>query len=450
MRNLAGLWTLERKREAFEAAAAAESAGPADAATLDAIGGMYSAVGEYERALALFEKAVAAAPASAQYLFNLAATLRFLGQLDRAEHILDRVIELAPDDAEAYWLRSGLRRQTLEANHIHSLERALVEARDGARRTALYYALGKEYEDLERHDISFECFSAGASSKRKAMVYDVAADIEAIDAIARHHTRAALARMRPGLDCSSPIFVIGMPRSGTTLVERILASHSQVASVGESQNFTLSLLRLAQGPHRPLTRAQLIERSLQVSAASLGGEYLQRTDPEARAADRFVDKLPLNFLYAGLIHAALPGAKIVHVVRDPMDACYAMYKTLFATGYPFSYDLLELGRYYVAYRRLMEHWRQTLPEAIIDVHYEDVIADTAGQARRMLSFCGLAMEERCIAFHRNPGATTTASAAQVRQPIYATSIGRWRRVERHLVALRCLLAEQDCLGIPAA
>ena len=176
--------------------------------------------------------------------------------------------------------------------------------------------------------------------------------------------------------------------------------------------------------------------SAQIDPAALGREYLARSQPASGPQRFFIDKMPVNFLHCGLLHRALPRAKIIHVARQPLAACYAMYKTLFHNGYPFSYDLTEIGRYYIAYRRLMAHWQATLPRCIYDLSYEQLVSDPNGEIRRLLSFCGLDWQESCAEFHRNPSPTTTHSAHQVRRPIYDSAVAHWRHYARELEGLR--------------
>jgi hypothetical protein len=242
----------------------------------------------------------------------------------------------------------------------------------------------------------------------------------------------------PHHDSQRPIFILGLPRSGTTLVDRIISSHSQVDSLGEHRTLAMALTREAGGP---APKKELIERSTRIDFDALGRGYCNSIDGFGMDAPGLVDKTPQNFLYLGLIHLALPGARIIHLRRNPMDNCYAMYKTLFRAGYPFSYSLQDVGRYYIAYRRLMDHWRKTIPVAFLDVDYEAVIADQEGQTRRILDYCGLDWEDACLEFHRHSGPAATASAAQVRQPVYSSSVGLWRKYARQLAPFAGKLRE---------
>jgi hypothetical protein len=273
------------------------------------------------------------------------------------------------------------------------------------------------------------------------MRYDVATDLAILAKIREVYAASLFDGRIEGFDCADPIFIIGMPRTGTTLVERLLGSHSQVCAAGELNEFALELVRLARqlpGP-TPTSRLDFVAATAGLDFRALGEGYVRRT--RAMRDDRpfFIDKLPFNFLYAGLIHLALPRAKIISLRRHPLDTCYAVYKQLFKDAYPFSYDLDELGRYYIAYDELMRHWHSVMPGVIHTVAYEALVADLEGETRRLLDHCGLAWEEACLHFHRNSRASTTASAVQVRQPIYDTSIGKWRHYARQLEPLRASL-----------
>jgi hypothetical protein len=278
--------------------------------------------------------------------------------------------------------------------------------------------------------------------------YDVRYDVDTVDWIIRAFPQAPAEPIR-ACPSNEPIFIVGLPRSGTTLVERILGSHSDVFAAGELNHFAAALVSgvLSRTGGRPLPRPELIAGSRELDFAALGADYLERTRPATSHRRRFTDKMPLNYLYCGLIRRALPNARIVHVRRHPMASCYAMFKTLFKDGYPFSYDLNEIAQYYVGYRRLMDHWRQSMPGAIHDISYERLVRDLEGESRRLLSACGLEWQDSCLEFHRNPTATTTASAAQVRRPLYDSSLAQWRHYEQQLEPLRARLL---AAGIDAA
>ena len=440
------LIALGRLTRACEAAAAAQRVAGADAALWDAIGTVYSRGNDQQRALAAYDRAVALAPGNAQLLFNRATVRRFLGALAQAEADYDRVIALKPADYEAYKNRSDLRTQSADSNHIAELERLAAQSElDWRAAVQLHYALAKEYEDLGDYQRSFERLQRGARLRREHLRYDIAADLATVDWIVQTFP-ATLAETAPRArndalggnpGGAAPIFIVGLPRSGSTLVDRILSSHSMVSSAGELKSFALALVDAVrrQSGRSQMSRQELVAASASLDFAALGRDYLERARAAGAAGFCFIDKMPLNYLYCGLIRRALPDARIVHVSRSPMAACYAMYKTLFEDAYPFSYDLAEIGKYYLAYRRLMEHWQLTMPEAIFSLSYEALIADQLGQTRRLLEFCGLEWQQACAQFHDNPAPTTTASAVQVRQPIYDSSLSQWRHYQAQLAPL---------------
>jgi tetratricopeptide (TPR) repeat protein len=458
------LLALGRPAEACEAAAAAQSGASSDPLLLDAIGTLFSRANDQPRALAAYEQAVSLAPGNPHYIYNRATVYRFLGRLAESEADYDRVIALKATDFEAYTNRSELRSQSADANHIDELEALVARGiADWRGEVQVRYALAKEYEDLGKYQQSFRHLRQGAAKRREHMRYDVATDAATfgwiIDAYpgdtprnqdtarsedaagSEHVVRGETTARGEGAPSDAPVFIVGLPRSGTTLVDRILGSHSKVHSAGELDHFALALVdavRRASGGAQ-LSRRELIARSADLDFAALGQDYLDRAKFAAAGSERFTDKMPLNYLYCGLIRRALPNARIVNVFRSPMAACYAMYKTLFKDAYPFSYDLAEIARYYIGYRRLMDHWQTTLPGAIHAIGYEAVVAGPRDQIRKLLDFCGLEWQDSCAEFHKNPAPTTTASAAQVRRPLYDSSVSQWRHYAEELAELSALL-----------
>ena len=403
------------------------------------LGDLWSLLSDFAAAHRSYTQAIELASNESRYWFNRAAVGRFLGQLEAAEADYDRAIALAPADAQAYLNRSELRPQTAERNHIAELERALRRGPGSWRfEVPLRYALAKEYEDLGEYGLAWRHLSAGASLRRRHLQYDPSVDLKTVDWI-RQAFPAALVGS-PGAASTEPIFILGMPRTGSTLVDRILGSHAQVYSAGELPDFgAAAVAAVQQRRGQNVARQELIAGSAELDFAALGQDYLRRTRPRTGHTPYFTDKLPLNYLYCGLIARALPQARIVHVTRGPMATCYGIFKVLFDQGYPFSYDLGELADYYLGYLRLMTHWHTTLPGRIIDIAYEDLVVNTASEVQRLLGALSLPWQSQCLEFDKNPAPVATASAAQVRRPIYSSAVSIWRHYERELSPLAARL-----------
>jgi hypothetical protein len=378
---------------------------------------------------------------------DLATTLLFEGRTAEAEDAVALALQAAPHSGEALHLRATLRRQTTESNHVADIERRLAQSITLPRsRAAALFALAKEREDIGDHAGSWAALQEGAALKRSTLTgYDVHSEIATIDAIRTAWTPAAFAGVAPGYVGSGAIFIVGMPRTGTTLVERMLDRHSDVRSAGEMLDFGRVL---ASHSRRALDGGRgrtLVESSLHVDFSAMGADYARGAREAARGSARFIDKLPVNFMYCGMILAALPDARIVHLTREPMDCVYAVYKTLFNEAYNFSYDFDELAAYYACYRRIMDHWHQLMPGRILDVAYESVVSDSEAEARRVLGYCGLDWQQEVADPAANSRPSTTASSAQVREPVHAGSVGRWRQHATGLEPLRRRLVELGCL-----
>ncbi len=409
-----------------------EAAHRDDAHMLQHIGEYLMLAHQNEEAVQVYRRAANLRPRDPGALYNLAAALTAVGNMKEAEHLLDQVIGFDIHDYDAYQNRSTLRRQTNENNHVEALENLLNGPGAGRGEVQLGYALSKELEDLGEWRKSFHYLKRGADSRRRNLSYDVQADIDTMRAIAGAFDGAWLNDARTGHHSAAPIFVMGLPRSGTTLIDRIISSHDRVQSLGEINDFALTLMRLAQGAAGKLG---LVKAARDIDPAALGAAYVASTQGYGVTKAHFIDKTPANYLYIGLILKSLPDARIVHLRRDAMDNGYALYKALFRMGCPYSYDLSDIGRYMLAHDALMTHWRTIAPGRIIDIGYEDVVADTAGETRRLIAALGLDWQDACLNFHENRSAAATASAAQVRQPVYNTSVGLWRRYEAELAPL---------------
>ena len=447
------LLVLGERKATREAVNDAISRATKDVAVLIVAGSILNKCEDVVGALEIFRQAQRLQPDNASVLFNLATSLRFLGELEEAEEIINRVIQDCPDNHQSVLFRADLRRQTPENNHIDELEKRIAQgANDWKGEMNLYYALAKEAEDVGEYEKSFSALNRGSAVRRRHLEYDTKRDTAVLDDICNYYHDEFSCKQGNGFGSDEPIFVVGMPRTGTTLVERILTGHSAISSAGELHDFSSELVkeisRVFRG--RPVAMEDIVAASLKMDFSRLGRNYIaaarQATDS---TSPHFIDKLPFNFLYCGLIHRALPNAKIIHMVRNPLDTCYAVYKTLFGQAYPFSYDLDELANYYIAYRKLMAHWQKVIPGIIIDISYEDVVADLEQQARRLIAYCGLDWEPECLEFHKSKTVSTTASAVQIRQPVYSSSIQKWRNYERQLAPLKARLVAAGMVTEPA-
>lgn len=415
---------------------------PSDPRLLDTLGVVYTQCNAHDRAADAFRRACALAPDNAGYRFNLGVCLMFHGDNAGAEAELDACVRLEPRHWRAHYTLSQVRRQTVDDNHLERLQQALALA--GTSPTALLYvhmAMAKELEDLGRHAESFAHLVAGKSAPRKLLGYSSERDAELFDALA---DAVDADEGGPGPDSDEPIFIVGMPRTGTTLVDRIVSSHSAVHSAGELHNFAVAWKRALGGPNFRMFSAADLRASRKIDWAGLGRAYVESTRPVTGHTPRFTDKLPHNFLYLGFILKALPNAKVICVRRNPLDTCLSNFRQLFAPESPYfdySYDLLDTGRYYMAFDRLMRRWHERFPGRILDVQYEDVVDDLDASVRGILDHCGLPFEEACLRFERNSAPVTTASATQVRRPIYRSAMQRWKLYERELAPLAALFAK---------
>jgi tetratricopeptide (TPR) repeat protein len=401
------------------------------------LGGIYRETGETAKAAANFDRALELDPESTDVLLGKGNFCQEMGNLEMAAQLCDKALKLSPSKLNALCALVQARKVRAGDENMAALV-ALAEQTGKLpelQLRTLHFALGKCYDDIGQPDLAFKHFQEGGRLKRKHMDYDPDAQGREFDRIMAIFDQANLARLRTGgLASDLPVFVLGMPRSGTTLTEQIIASHPDVHGAGE-------LPYMIQIAKRPTAAGDIFPGNLTGLTPELvtawAGDYLDGLKKRAPDARRITDKMPGNFLILGLIHAMLPNAKIIHVSRHPVDTCLSCFTKQFNhNNIPYSYDLTELGRYYTDYTRLMAHWRQVLPEgAFLDVRYEDLVADTEAQARRLIEYCGLEWNDACLEFHKTKRAVRTASVMQVRQPIYTTSVERWRQYEPFLKPL---------------
>lgn len=407
---------------------------------LNMAGTVYNQVGLPEQALPLFLKANELQPGIDMFQGNLASCYVFLGNIAEAKRIYERLLERMPSHQRNHLTYAGLEKAT-DHTHIERMKEILdTEKLPSDRNIFMYYAIGKELEDLEEWDEAFEYFKKAGDAVCSVANYDINTDLKLIDTVIEvcnadwmHSSSGAGAKP---VTSKTPIFIVGLPRTGTTLADRILASHSQVQSVGETQFMQMVIRRHSGIESEEKMTPEMLAIAAGLDPAVLGKAYMEMLGYRLPDEPFFIDKLPFNILYLGFIIKAFPGAKIVRMKRNPLDSCFAMYKQVFTWAYKFSYDLDLLGRYYVAHNRLVEHWQETLGDRFIELEYESLVAGQENHTRILLDRLGLEFEEACLNFDKNKSATTTASSVQVREKIHARSVNRWKNYERQLQPLK--------------
>lgn len=421
----------------------AEQALPDDALSRDTMGCVYARLGDHEAALPHFEEAVRLMPGNTEYRYNQAVTLNFLGRTDEADAALETLIALAPGDARAHHLLAGLRKHTPECNHVDRLARTYATTQNPRGRLLLGYSLAKELEDIGQAGKALDVLCAANAEHRRTLDYTFARDGAIFDAVEAAWPLPASASDAPA---DAPIFIIGMPRTGTTLVDRILSSHLEVESAGELQAMPLAVKKAAGTRTPTVLDPETVALATRADMGAIGRDFLNRACHHRREpGKRFIDKFPGNAFYAGFIAQALPHARIVCLRRNPMDTVLANLRNLFAVSsryYDYSYDLLDIAAYFARFDRLIARWRDVLPGRMIEVRYEDLVADQEGETRRMLAHCGLEWSDACLAFHTNSAPVSTPSASQVRRPIYAESVARWKQHAEVLEPVRQFFAAQ--------
>jgi tetratricopeptide (TPR) repeat protein len=394
------------------------------------LGNVLAEQGRTDEAATFYEQAIAINPGHAEAHNNLGNIRKEQGRFDEAMAQYSQVLTVNPDHAEAHFNRAEIMTFRPGDADLAALE-TLAARNDLPEHKALHvaFALGKALEDTGDHARAFEYISKGNTLKRRQINYDEALATRIFEGVAEVFNGNLFDRFRGQGDPSAvPIFVVGMPRSGSSLIEQILASHPQIQGAGELPNLELVLDSAFKGGY-PACVSEVDGATIR----RLGEAYLASLPALAAGKVRLTDKLPSNFVHIGLLRLILPNARIIHTMRDPIDTCVSCYSKLFTTGLNFSYDLGELGRRYLHYDALMKHWKSVLPtDTILDVSYEEVVNDIEGQARRLIDYCGLPWDDRCVSFHQNSRTVKTASAVQVRKPLFRSSMQRWRKHEASL------------------
>lgn len=432
---------LHRPTEARAAAERALACEPDDAHTLDTIGVVLSRAGLHTPALEPFARAVALSPDTASFSFNYAASLQFSGRFQEAENAYRRAYALDRNAVRALSALPHLRRQTPNDNLIGALQAAFERTNDVGHRLHIGHALAKTFEDLGDYAKSLDWLNAAKSGVKQRAQRAAERDRSLFEAAAS--TVCAKAAPSGGGDA---IFVVGLPRTGTTLTERILSSHPEIRTAGELGDFGLLIKSAAATRSAFVLDPEALQAGANLELEPIGAAYLASVERRLGGSGRFVDKMPLNFFYAGLIHRALPDAHIICLRRDAMDSCLSNYRQLLATGvssYDYTLDLETTAAYYAGFDRLMTHWRNSLPpDRFTELHYESLVGDIETEARRLIAFVGLQWNPRCLQFQENETPVATASSVQVRAPLYTSSIGRWRRYGEALSPLRAALERE--------
>jgi tetratricopeptide (TPR) repeat protein len=433
--SLATIFTaLERFPEALRHYQEALALDPTIADVHHNLGWIYEQMHRLEEAVLSYRLAVQTGALIDGSYNNMANCLQALGRFDEAHEAYRRAIELAPQSALYYRNYVQSKRMTPDDPCFIGMQ-ALLQRADSLtpdNQAQLHFALGHALAEMKQNDASFDHLLKANAMYRGSINYNETMTLGLFGQLPQLLNAEVLKAKRGlGEAAETPVFIVGMPRSGSTLIEQILASHPQVFGAGERPDFGKALVQALARRADEADKLNL-DAIHEVSAAQLaplGADYLRRIRnevPDAGHFARITDKYPFNFINLGLIHLALPGARFIHSRRAPVETCLSIFSRIFH-DVPFGYDLGELGRYYRAYDALMAHWRQALPEGVmIEVQYEALVDDLEGTARRMLAHCGLDWDERCLAFHQTERQVNTASASQVRQPIYRTSLARWR------------------------
>lgn len=403
-------------------------------------------MGEIGAARRMVDRALAAGADSPREHHLQAMLMQFAGDMEQAGAVLGQCLQRWPAFGSAALAQANLRRQTPETQHLEFLRRQLARLpstttvpAERANRAAFEAAIFKELDDLGRHDEAWPSLARCNALMHQVNPYDAAGESALVDALIR--VSGALER-RPGSDESAaegpqPIFIVGMPRSGTTLLDRMLSSHSQVASAGEITDFLTQLHGVTDVPPQGVRGTlQVVERSPGADLAELGARYLSQTRWRAHGRRYLVDKLPTNIRLVAHIRHALPHARILHMVRDPMDVCFSNLSVMFGNSAAYSYDQYALAHYYGQYTRLRRHWRALMPDAMLEISYADLVREPAATLHKVLEYCGLAAEDACLHPEQNAAPVATPSSIQVREPIHARSVDRWQHYAQHLGVLR--------------
>lgn len=401
----------------------------------------------FDTALHLYHNLSKLEPNDKTWLLKQAEVLQYLGKIDQAEQLSNEALKLSHNDPDALFFRSQLKKHNTNDNHIDTLEKASQNKQlTPDNLSKIYFALAKEREDCQQFEQSFDARQKATQLFRSSFQYDVQSDIDFMRSVQTEYDETFVKQAVAKNLSNQPIFIVGLPRSGTTLLDRIITSHSDVKAAGELRQLNRCVLQGLQSlnTNPNITRNEMVKFSKQIDFDKMGQNYLTTSSIRAGKSPRFTDKFPQNSYYVGMILKALPNAKIIIMQRHPVSICYAVYKQLFSNdSYPFSYDLKEMALYYNQHNKLLNHWQKIGGDSVKTVHYEELVNDLDNQAHDIIKFLDLPWQPQCLDFQNNKQPTATASASQVREKIYTSSVDLWRHYEKQLQPLIELIETND-------
>ncbi len=423
------------------------------ALTFDTIGVAYSQIGLHQKAVPFFKQAVAANKNNGIFFFNLGASLKFTGDFSAARKAYEQTIALMPSYCKAHAALTSLGDITSTSNHIERLTKLYQKLTQPEDLLYIGHALAREYEALGDYEKAYQYLNQSKKAKLAQLNYQASDDKQMFNALtelfnAPQLNNSATNELNTGYDSNEPLFVVGMPRTGTTLVERILSKHSAVTSAGELQHFGLILKELSKTTTNKVIDKETVMAVASINFSKLGKAYIDSTRAITGNSVKFVDKMPLNVLYAGFIIKALPKAKIICLDRGPLDTIVSNYRQLFAVNfsyYNYAYDLQTTAQFYQQFKQLTQLWLMLFPDNFYVVNYEKLVNEPEEEAKKIIKFCGLDWQEECLDIHKNAAPVATASAVQVRQPINNKSVGNWQKYKKHLTEVTEYLEKNNLL-----
>ena len=439
--NLANIWYLQgHMQQAIETYHKALAIEPQSPHTHYNLATLYNKQQQTIKAIEHYQLALSHDPTYAQACTDLAALLKQTGKTKQAIQYYQQAIQLDPTDTISYRALSNLK-TSQDNTHIETMETLLQELpKESEKATHLYFALARSYEKKEDYSSAFLYLNQGNQNKRKTFDYNISLTEALFQQIAFIFDQDFVTRQQAsGYSSTAPIFIVGMPRSGTSLVEKIIASHSHVFGAGEITSLQDVILAKYNTYKDMLLSIYDVSKQ---ECLQLGMDYVNQLPQQNIPISRIINKMPMNFIHLALIKIILPQAKIIHCARHPLDTCLSCYKQLFTSGQLFSYDLEETARYYMAYTRLMDHWRSIMANDFLDIRYEDLVARPTEESRRLIEYCELDWEDSCLTFYNNDHVTRTASSAQVDKPIYQDAIGRWQHYAPYLQPALNIFSQQ--------